>query len=265
MRAERQARSRRCSTTPSFSSRRGHPLLRPWGCACTWSGSRPTGSSPLPTYELHVLRSPSRLLEAEDLAVEEKKPEEQAEEREIFIDRFQPASRNYVNDIGLALMYSGGLPDHPTVVGRSTTSSSCKLRLPASTAACSQAWSRWSSRRSPIPGRSSCISRPSSCPSPSIPPATTSSGQGLAPRCGLRRRRRPHCLQPIPAPGNFYGQTFPSSPVELGHVTQYGPLAAGYFVSVSIDLVGLSHLIVDQTTEAHRPRLVESGAPRVQK
>jgi hypothetical protein len=214
-------------------------------------------------YELRVLRRPSRLLEAEDLTVEGKKSQEQVEEREILVDRFQPAPRNYV-DIGLALMYSGGLPDHPTVVGQINRQQLVQAPTtgfnggvlaslePFEFTAIADPWAE-------------LLHFPTLIIPFTLDPTRNyfiGAGVGILDVASIDVGAHVAFSQ-IPAPGNFYGQTFASSPVEIGHVTQYGALAAGYFVSLSVDLVGLSHLIVDRLKP--KVRDVESGAPPVQK
>ena len=49
-------------------------------------------------------------------------------------------------------------------------------------------------------------------------------------------------LTSIPANGVAYGQVFTTSPILLDHVTQNGPFSTGYFVSLSLDVLGIVHL-----------------------
>jgi hypothetical protein len=50
----------------------------------------------------------------------------------------------------------------------------------------------------------------------------------------------------IPNSDTPYGTQFDTSPILLDHLTQTGPLSAGYFVSASLDVLGIIHLFFEQ-------------------
>ena len=208
-------------------------------------------------YELHVLRRPSRLLEAE----EQGSLQEQPGEREILVDRFQPAARDYF-ELGLAVMYSAGLPDHPALAGQINHQQLVQTQTagfnggvlaslkPLELTTLADPWA-------------GLLHFPTIIVPFTLDPTRNyfiGAGLGLLDVASIDVGAH-IAFTRVPAPGNYYGQTFTTSPIDLDHVSSYGPIAAGYFVSLSLDLVGISHLIVDQLKPAVRDI---GGAPAVQ-
>ncbi len=203
-------------------------------------------------YQVHVLRRPSRLVQAEELAAEDQATEEKASEREVLTDRFQPASRNYV-DIGIAAMYSAGLPDHPgfpgpaghQVLTRERTSGfngGILLGLePLQFTTLADPWAQ-------------LLHFPTVIIPFTVDPTRNfflGAGVGLFDIASFDVGVHLAFTQ-VPVAGEFYGETFSNYPFDPAHHVQYGGLAGGYFVSLSLDVVGLTHFIVDQLTPTVR-------------
>ncbi|HUB09765.1 MAG TPA: hypothetical protein VMB50_22360 [Myxococcales bacterium] len=198
-------------------------------------------------FQVRVLKRPSLFLEGEDLG-EGGAVEEKPEEQEVLVDRFQPASRNYV-EIGLAVMFSSGLPDHPTLAGQLGHQQLVQSRTtgfnggvlaslePLEFTTIADPWAELLHFPTIIipftvdPTRNYFIGAGVGI----FDVASIDVGVHLA-----------LTTQPAYATGNYYGETFNTSPIDLDHLTQAGPLAGGWFLSLSVDLVGVVHLIVDQ-------------------
>ncbi|HUB09363.1 MAG TPA: hypothetical protein VMB50_20330 [Myxococcales bacterium] len=205
-------------------------------------------------YQVHVLKRPSRFLQADEPPQTEA---EKAAEREILVDRFQPTPRNYV-DIGLAVMYSAGLPDHPELAGQLG-----HQQLVASATAGFNGGVLFSLE----PLEFTTIAEPWAellhfptliVPFTLDPTKNYFIGAGVGIFDVASIDVGVHLAlttQPAYSTGNYYGETFSTSPIEFDHVTQPGPLAGGWFVSLSVDLVGVVHLIVDQL----QPSVVDVG------
>ncbi|MHB8419550.1 MAG: hypothetical protein ACYDCL_15855 [Myxococcales bacterium] len=203
-------------------------------------------------YQVHVLKRPSRFLEEQELT-EGGAAEEKAEDRELLVDRFQPASRNYV-DIGLAAMYSAGLPDHAAITGRpggQQTLSSEKtsgfnggvlLALePLQFTTLPDPWSE-------------LLHFPTVIIPFTLDPIHNyfiGAGVGILDVASIDVGAH-LAFDTVPQPGYFYGETFANTVTHPDHVVGYGSVAGGYFVSLSIDLVGVIHLIVDQLSPTVR-------------
>ena len=202
-------------------------------------------------YQVQLAKEPSPLYDLTDQAA---RPPPAPD---LIVDRFQPERRDWF-DLGIALMYSGGLPDHPALVGRlgqqqlteqgtAGVSGGVLASLePISIFCPGSAWA-------PI------IRFPTIIVPFTLNPLTNyfiGGGIGLK-EIGAINAGAHIALTRSPAPGDLYGTQF-TSPVYLDHVTMASGLAAGYFVSVSLDLLGLARLIVGE--ERPEVRDVHSGS-----
>ncbi len=207
-------------------------------------------------YVVHVLKRPSQFLLDEGSA---EAAAEKPEEREILVDRFQPASRNYV-DIGLAVMYSAGLPDHPALAGQLGKQQLVQQQTAGFNGGVLVSLEPLEFTRIADPWAQLLHFPTIIIPFTIDPTHNYFIGAGLGIFDVASIDVGAHLsLTRVPAPGNSYGETFTTSPIDINHVTQAGPIAGGYFVSLSVDLVGVVHLIVDQLKPTVRD--VQSNEP----
>ncbi len=207
-------------------------------------------------YQVHVLQRPSRFFTLDEPPQTE---EQKAAEREILVDRFQPASRNYV-DIGLALMYSAGLPDHPTLTGQLGHQTLDREKTAGFNGGVLLSLEPLEFSTLPDPWAQILHFPTIIIPFTLDPTKNYFIGAGVGILDVASIDVGAHlALTTVPAPGHYYGETFNTSPIDINHVTTGGPVAGGWFVSLSIDLVGVVHLIVDQLKPTVRD--VGSNAP----
>lgn len=197
-------------------------------------------------YQLHLAREVSPIFDSAGPGeAEATSPPASAEANEVVLDRIQPVGRRLFS-LEVALMYSQGLPDHPGLLGRLGQQTLAQV---------------------PTQGFEGGILA-------SLEPLEFVCAQH--PWAGLLRFPTiivPFTLNPLenyfigggigwndvgslsvgthlaltrqPGTGTPYGTQFSSSPIDLNHVTDPGPLRGGYFVSLSLDLLGMAHLFFE--------------------
>ncbi len=212
-------------------------------------------------YQISVAREPSPLF---DLGEEEEGQAAPKEKNEVLTDRFQPQPRDWF-DIGIALLYSAGLPDHPDLSGREGQQTLVQVPTagfvggilaslePIGLFAPASEWG-------PILRFPTII-----VPFTIDPLSNYFIGGGIGwGEIGAINVGAHLAITRDPASGVYYGETFKTTPIYLDHVTQPGPIEAGYFVSLSLDLVGIAHLIMDERhptiRDAHTGKPLESGS-----
>ncbi len=217
-------------------------------------------------YQLRVLKEASPLFDLGEA------PSAAPEEREILTDHFQPVPRDYFS-LGVAVVYSAGLPDHPALLGRVGEQQlqmtptegflggvSASL-IPLSFTNLSDPWA-------------SLLRLPTVIiPFTERPDQNYFIGGGIGLKwigsidagahLALTRApatSAPACTSSVSG-GNGACYQFNTSPIELSHVTAPGPIGAGYFVSLSLDVVGIIHLLIGEAHPTIRDVTVRSEQP----
>jgi hypothetical protein len=193
-------------------------------------------------YQLHVSREPSALFDVAGSEPAEGAEAEAEAANEVLVDRFQPVEHRYF-DLELAVMYSAGLPDHPELSGRLGAQS----LVPVQTAGFSGGVLvglepiEFGHAETPFAG---ILRFPVVIVPFTLDPLTNyfvGLGAGWN-DVGSISFGAHIGLTSVPANDVKYGQVFTTSPILLDHVTQNGPFSAGYFVSLSLDVLGIVHL-----------------------
>lgn len=209
-------------------------------------------------YQVNVQRRPSRFLDLEEPAPGGQTAEK-PEEREILTDRFEPAPRNYI-DIGVSLMYSAGLPDHPILAGQLGHQQLVQSQTAGFNGGILFALEPLEFTTLPDPFAMMLHFPTVIVPFTIDPLRNYFIGAGFSAYDWVSLDFGLHlAFTRVPSPDNSYGQTFTTSPIDINHVTTYGPLAGGWFVSLSVDLFGIIHSVVDQLSPTVRD--VHSFAP----
>ncbi len=217
-------------------------------------------------YQVHVLKEASPLFDLGEA------PPTVTEEHDILSDHFQPQPRDYFT-LGLAVLYSAGLPDHPDLVGRvgaqqlSATQTQGFLGgvsaslIPLSFTDIADPWA-------------SMLRFPTLIIPFTINPlenyfigagfgvkwiGSIDAGAHLA-LTRVPATSAPACSSSV-AGSNGYCYQFSTSPIELDHVTAPGPLGVGWFVSLSLDVVGIVHLIVGEASPTVRDVTSQAESP----
>jgi hypothetical protein len=180
-------------------------------------------------------------------------------EKEVLVDRFQPEPRPLF-DLGVSLVYSGGLPDHPALQGRVGQQQLAPDRTSGLVGGVELALNPLSFTNLTIPVT---VNLPTI-----IVPFTLNPLQNYLIGAGIGFEDLGSVdfgvhlgLTRIPNAATPYGYTFDTSPIHINNVTHPGPLAGGYFVGLSLNLVGVVRLIVGQMHPDVRNIGAEAQAP----
>jgi len=205
--------------------------------------------SPPVIYQVHLAREPSALFDVqggEGKQEDAAPPPEQAPMGEVLVDRFQPTERRYFS-LELAAVYSAGLPDHPSLVGR--------LGHQTLTPAVTEGFSGGVLASleplqfvRPEEPWAAFLRFPTVIVPFTLDPRTNyfvGAGVGWN-DIGSINFGAHLAFTSVPADGTPYGTVFTTSPIELDHVTKTGPLEGGYFISVSLDVLGIARFFFNR-------------------
>jgi hypothetical protein len=205
-------------------------------------------------YQLSVSREPSALF---DLAGSEQAEPQQEVTHEVLVDRFEPVAHRYLN-IELGLAYSTGLPDHPDLSGRLGDQTLTPVKTQGFVGGILASLEPMEFGYAEYPWSGLLRFPTIMIPFTLNPLSNYFVGGGIGWNDVGSINVGVHlAVTTVPGDGTPYGTTFKTSPILLDHVTQAGPVAGGFFISASLDILGIIHLFFEQ--EQPKVRDVYSG------